>query len=107
MQLTDKNSYHKFMNDTFFKHIDIPKENIHIPDGTIAVGEVEKFCADYEAKIRQMGGIDLALVGVGRNGHIGFNEPPSLLSDRTRLVTLQNTTSMYIFVVLFVAYLII
>jgi len=92
MQPTDKNSYHKFMNDTFFKHVDIPRENIHIPDGTLPIDQVEAFCLDYEAKIQSFGGIDLALVGIGRTGHIGFNEPPSLLSDRTRMVALHNTT---------------
>ena len=92
MEPTDKNSYHKFMNETFFNHVDIPRENIHIPDGTLPLDQVEQYCRDYESKIRSFGGIDLALVGIGRTGHIGFNEPPSHLSDRTRMVTLHETT---------------
>jgi glucosamine-6-phosphate deaminase len=88
----DKNSYHYFMNENLFQHVDIPKDQIHIPDGTVPMDKVKKFCESYEAKIRELGPIDLAFVGVGRNGHIGFNEPPSYETDRTRMITLHRTT---------------
>jgi glucosamine-6-phosphate deaminase len=88
----DEHSYNLWMHETFFKHVNIPKENIHIPDGTVPESEVEEYCADYEQKIKRAGGIDLQILGIGRTGHIGFNEPGSTRHSRTRLVTLDPVT---------------
>jgi glucosamine-6-phosphate deaminase len=65
-------SYVEFMYKNFFDHIDIPKENIHIPDGTIAADEIDNYCKSYEETIESLGGIDIQLLGIGRTGHIGF-----------------------------------
>jgi glucosamine-6-phosphate deaminase len=83
-------SYHYFMKTNLFDHIDIPKENINILDGNAK--DLEKECNDYEEKIKQAGGIDLFLGGIGPDGHIAFNEPGSSLSSRTRLKTLSYDT---------------
>ncbi|MEM2921740.1 MAG: glucosamine-6-phosphate deaminase [Candidatus Bathyarchaeia archaeon] len=83
-------SYHNFMFQNFFNHVNIQKENIHIPDGLAK--DVEKFCVEYEEEIRRHGGIDLQLLGIGRDGHIAFNEPGSSLTSRTRLVVLTEET---------------
>jgi len=85
-------SYHRWMFEHFFDHVNIPRENIHIPDGTIAIDDVEAYCRDYEAAIAQAGGIDLMMLGIGRNGHVGFNEPFSVRHSRTRLCTLDPIT---------------
>ncbi len=85
-------SYHRFMRETFFDHVNIPPENIHIPRGDLAAEELEDFCEEYEREIERVGGIDLMLLGLGRNGHIGFNEPGSGRNTRTRLVTLDPVT---------------
>lgn len=85
-------SYRRWMQETFFDHVNIPKNQIHIPDGTIAHDQVEEFCINYEKKIRQCGGIDLQLLGIGRTGHIGFNEPGSTRHSRTRMATLDAVT---------------
>ena len=85
-------SYHRFMWDNFFSHVNIPKENVHIPDGTIARGDVDRFCRDYELAIAEAGGIDLILLGIGRTGHIGFSEPGSAISSLTRMVVLDEIT---------------
>ncbi len=92
IQPTALQSYVRFMNEYLFDLIDIPKENIHIPDGTIAKEHVADFCKDYEEKIREYGGIDLQILGIGRTGHIGFNEPGSGINSRTRLITLDHIT---------------
>jgi glucosamine-6-phosphate deaminase len=84
-------SYHYFMQEHFFRHINLPARNIHIPDGTIR-GDYDQYCAGYEDAIRKAGGIDLQLLGIGRNGHIGFNEPTSSLASRTRLKVLSRET---------------
>lgn len=84
-------SFHFFMNRNFFSRVNIPHANIHIPDGTIRSG-YEEYCAGYEAAIRNAGGIDLQILGIGRDGHIGFNEPSSSLGSRTRPKTLSRTT---------------
>jgi len=70
-------SYHRFMREHLFDHVDIPAESIHIPDGTLARQDVFSACEKYEEAIRAAGGIDLQILGVGRTGHIGFNEPGS------------------------------
>ncbi|MDC1009652.1 glucosamine-6-phosphate deaminase [Flavobacteriaceae bacterium] len=88
----DNNSYHHFMNENLFDHIDIPKENINIPSGDIGEKEIKKFCSYYEKKIDKNGGIDIQLLGIGRTGHIGFNEPGSHFNSITRLITLDHTT---------------
>lgn len=85
-------SYVTFMNENLFNHIDIPKENIHIPDGTLALEDIPAFCLDYEHKIGDLGGLDIQILGIGRTGHIGFNEPGSAPNSGTRLVTLDDLT---------------
>ena len=80
-------SYVRFMNEHLFDHLDIKKENIHIPDGTLKGAEnIRAFCEEYEQRIEAFGGIDLQVLGIGRTGHIGFNEPGSILSSKTRMV---------------------
>jgi glucosamine-6-phosphate deaminase len=83
-------SYHSFMRENLFRHINIPEKNIHIPDGM--AGDVPAFCERYEKQIRAAGGIDLQLLGIGADGHIGFNEPTSSLASRTRIKTLTART---------------
>ncbi len=83
-------SYHHFMHENFFKHVNIPPQNIHIPSGT--TNNYRAFCDWYEQRIRDVGGIDLQILGIGSDGHIGFNEPGSSLSSRTRLKTLAEST---------------
>lgn len=85
-------SYVRFMNEHLFDHIDIPKANINIPDGTIAKDKVAAFCKSYEDKIDSLGGIDLQILGIGRTGHIGFNEPGSPEKSTTRMITLDQVT---------------
>jgi glucosamine-6-phosphate deaminase len=85
-------SYWYFMHDHLFNHIDIPKENINIPDGTISLDTVYDFCSHYEEKITHYGGIDIQILGIGRTGHIGFNEPGSDINSPTRLITLDHLT---------------
>lgn len=87
-------SYRHFMYTHLFNHIDVLPENIHIPDGNISKEEVKAHCIAYENKIEQAGGIDLQVLGIGNNGHIGFNEPGSSLFSRTRLITLDNSTRL-------------
>ena len=83
-------SYHYFMEENFFKHIDIPRENINILDGNAS--DLEKECDDFEKKIEKAGGIDLFLGGIGEDGHLAFNEPGSSLTSRTRIKTLTLDT---------------
>jgi glucosamine-6-phosphate deaminase len=85
-------SYHRFMNENLFDHIDIKKENCHIPPGIVSQEEVKNACELYEQKIDSFGGIDFQLLGIGRNGHIGFNEPGSHVSSITRMITLDHVT---------------
>ncbi|SDL31029.1 glucosamine-6-phosphate deaminase [Catalinimonas alkaloidigena] len=85
-------SYHRFMREQLFDHIDIQPENYHLPDGTLPLEDVRAFCEQYEQKIEALGGLDFQLLGIGRNGHIGFNEPGSHISSRTRLMTLDAVT---------------
>jgi glucosamine-6-phosphate deaminase len=84
-------SFHYFMRENFFAHVNVSSANMHIPDGKIG-GNYEKYCASYEEFIRRAGGIDLQILGIGRNGHIGFNEPTSSLASRTRLKVLNGET---------------
>jgi glucosamine-6-phosphate deaminase len=92
MQPDSLQSYVRFMNEHLFNHIDIPKQQIHIPDGTLPKEKIAEFCRGYEAKIDQLGGIDIQVLGIGRTGHIGFNEPGSTEKSFTRLVTLDQVT---------------
>ena len=85
-------SYHLWMKEHFFNHINLPEANIHIPDGSLPLSEIEAHCRDYEAAIERAGGIDVMLLGIGQNGHIGFNEPFSVRKSRTRLCTLDPVT---------------
>jgi glucosamine-6-phosphate deaminase len=79
------------MREHFFSRVNLRARNIHIPDGTIS-GDYEKYCAGYEAEIQKAGGIDLQILGIGRNGHIGFNEPTSSFASKTRLKVLSKAT---------------
>lgn len=88
----DLQSYHRFMFENFFDHVNIPRENIHIPRGDIAPEDVETHALTYEHQIQKAGGIDLILLGIGRSGHIGFNEPGSARNTRTRLIMLDEIT---------------
>ncbi len=88
----NSHSYHLWMHETFFNHVNILPQNIHIPDGTIDAAEAEDYCARYEQLIRRAGGIDLQILGIGRTGHVGFNEPGSTRHSRTRLATLDPVT---------------
>lgn len=83
-------SYHYFMHENLFHHINVPKQNIHIPSGTTE--NYEAFCAWYEQRIVELGGIDLQVLGIGSDGHIAFNEPSSSLGSRTRIKTLAKPT---------------
>ncbi|WP_122050465.1 glucosamine-6-phosphate deaminase [Asaia bogorensis] len=86
----DRRSYHYYMNDLLFRHVNISPENVHLPDGMAT--DLSQECAAYEQAIHQAGGIDLQLLGIGDTGHIGFNEPPSPFDTRTRCVTLNERT---------------
>ena len=86
----NEGSYYYYMMETFFNHINIPKENIHIPNGM--TDDIEKECKEYEEKIEKAGGIDIQILGIGTNGHIGFNEPAENLNIRTSLINLTENT---------------
>lgn len=83
-------SYHYFMNENLFSKINVPAENIHIPDGSSANPEEE--CKKYEESISKAGGIDLQILGIGQNGHIGFNEPATVLDPETHVTDLTENT---------------
>ena len=85
-------SYARWMRETFFDHVNIAEENVHIPRGDLKPHEVDAFCEEYERAIEKAGGIDVQLLGIGRTGHIGFNEPGSGRSSRTRQVILDPVT---------------
>jgi len=85
-------SYHRYMWENFFAHVNIAKQNVHVPDGTTPRERVAEACAAYEEAIRIAGGIDFQLLGIGKTGHIGFNEPGSDAASRTRIVTLDTLT---------------
>ncbi|HVZ96664.1 MAG TPA: glucosamine-6-phosphate deaminase [Chitinophagaceae bacterium] len=88
------NSYHYFMRKFLFEQTDIDPKNYYLPDGMIPKEKIKEHCADYEKKIADAGGIDLQILGIGNNGHIGFNEPGSPVYSKTRLVTLENSTRL-------------
>ncbi|HUF67833.1 MAG TPA: glucosamine-6-phosphate deaminase, partial [Longimicrobiales bacterium] len=85
-------SYHRFMRENFFAHVNIDQSNIHIPRGDLSRDAIESHCRDYEAAIRDAGGIDYQILGIGKTGHIGFNEPGSDRQSRTRRVALDTIT---------------
>ncbi|MHB1767363.1 MAG: glucosamine-6-phosphate deaminase [Phycisphaerae bacterium] len=87
-------SYHRFMWENLFSLIDIKPENVHIPDGQLPPEQLSVYCQSYEAEIRHAGGLDLQLLGIGRTGHIGFNEPGSPADSRTRLIALDRVTRL-------------
>src|SRR5437762_9317669 len=87
-------SYHRFMREYLFDHVDASDQNIHIPDGTLPLEKVAEYCQEYERKIREAGGLDFQILGIGRTGHVGFNEPGSPRDSRTRLITLDRVTRM-------------
>lgn len=84
-------SFHRFMRENLFEQVNLDPSRIHIPDGTVRA-EYEEYCASYEDAIRGAGGIELQVLGIGRNGHIGFNEPASSFASRTRLKVLTSET---------------
>ena len=88
---THPQSFHYFMEQNFFSQVNLPRHRAHVPDGTIT-GDYDAYCSGYEKSIRAAGGIDLQILGIGRNGHIGFNEPTSSLASRTRLKALSRET---------------
>jgi glucosamine-6-phosphate deaminase len=85
-------SYHRFMWENFFSHVDIGAEHVHVPDGTVPREGLDAWCRAYEQSIRDAGGIDIQILGIGKTGHIGFNEPGSGEKSRTRLVHLDAVT---------------
>jgi glucosamine-6-phosphate deaminase len=92
MQPDDLQSYVRFMKEHLFNHIDIDPKNIHIPNGTIVREDIADYCDNYDRLIDEMGGLDIQLLGIGRTGHIGFNEPGSEIGAPTRLVSLDYVT---------------
>lgn len=87
-------SYNRYMKEQLFNHVDIKPENIHIPSGEWPKDEIKKYTEAYDQKIRDLGGIEIQILGIGSNGHIGFNEPGSSRFSQTRLVNLENSTRM-------------
>ncbi len=87
-------SYRRFMREHLFDHVDVNPANAHLPDGTIPLERVGAFCQDYERQVREAGGLDYQILGIGRTGHVGFNEPGSPRDSRTRLITLDRVTRM-------------
>lgn len=85
-------SYTYFMAEQLFNHVDIQKQNVHVPHSDFSQDRIAQFCIEYEQKIAYFGGLDIQLLGIGRNGHIGFNEPGSDFDSKTRLVNLHPLT---------------
>ncbi|WP_417940461.1 glucosamine-6-phosphate deaminase [Flavobacterium sp. RS13.1] len=92
MERNNIQSYWHFMHEHLFDHVDISPENINIPDGNISNEDLQQYCIDYEMKIKSYGGLDFQLLGIGRTGHIGFNEPGSHVNSGTRSITLDHLT---------------
>ncbi|MGJ9458115.1 glucosamine-6-phosphate deaminase [Oceanobacillus sp. CF4.6] len=90
LENNDHNSYHHFMDEKLFKHIDIATEHVHVPNGV--AGNLEKECEDYEKKMKDAEQVDIQVLGLGLNGHIGFNEPGTPFSSRTHIVDLDEST---------------
>ncbi|HEY0732517.1 MAG TPA: glucosamine-6-phosphate deaminase, partial [Chitinophagaceae bacterium] len=87
-------SYNSYMHRLLFNHVDILPQNIHIPNGELSKEDIKQHCAEYERLIDDAGGIDLQILGIGVNGHIGFNEPGSSIYSKTRLINLENSTRL-------------
>ena len=87
-------SYHRFMKEHLFDHIDIPEDQINVPDGQLKEHEILEYCAQYERKIQSLDGLDIQILGIGRTGHIGFNEPGSGKKSKTRLISLDRITKL-------------
>ena len=94
LEKNHRESYNRFMHEQLFQYINIPKKNIHLSDGSISRQEVFTSCQKYEEAIKAIGGIDLQIIGIGRTGHIGFNEPGSTRDSRTRLVSIDRLTRL-------------
>ena len=94
MEADALHSYHYFMRKYLFEQTDIDQENYFLPDGMLPKDKIKEHCIAYEKKIKDFGGIDLQILGIGINGHIGFNEPGSAIYSKTRLITLDNSTRM-------------
>jgi len=92
MSKENNQSYFHFMHQHLFNHIDINPENVNIPDGTVPFEDLNQYCIDYEMKIKNAGGLDFQLLGIGRTGHVGFNEPGSHINSGTRIITLDHIT---------------
>ena len=92
MEKSNIQSYYYFMHEHLFNHVDIPSKNVHIPDGTVSSDETVAYCLSYEKKIKEHGGLDFQLLGIGRTGHIGFNEPGSHFNSGPRVITLDHIT---------------
>lgn len=90
LPLNDPNSYLYFMRENFFNHVDIDQNQTYVPNG--AASDLEQECVRYEALIKELGGVDLQILGIGQNGHIGFNEPGTAFTSRTHIVTLEEST---------------
>lgn len=90
LDVNDKNSYHSFMHENLFDHINIPEENINFLNGN--ADDPEKECEEYENKIKKAGGIDIQLLGIGSNGHIAFNEPSDCFQRWSHVVNLKEST---------------
>ena len=90
LKAQDPNSYHYFMGQNLFNHLDIHENHTHIPNG--AAGDLEQECLRYEQLIKELEGVDLQILGIGQNGHIGFNEPGTPFSSQTHIVTLAKNT---------------
>ena len=87
-------SYHRFMQEHLFDHIDIDPANVYIPNGQLKEEEIKAYCKEYENKIDEVGGLDIQVLGIGRTGHIGFNEPGSSLTSKTRIIRLDRVTQL-------------
>src|SRR5688572_16599726 len=94
MKPDELQSYNRFMREHLFDHVDIDPANAHVPDGTVPREKVYEYCQQYERQIKEAGGLDYQLLGIGRTGHVGFNEPGSSRESRTRLITLDRVTRM-------------
>jgi glucosamine-6-phosphate deaminase len=92
MDKSNIQSYFYFMHEHLFNHVNMLPENINIPNGAISIDQLHQYCIDYEMKIKALGGLDFQLLGIGRTGHIGFNEPGSHLNSGTRIITLNHIT---------------
>jgi glucosamine-6-phosphate deaminase len=92
MDKENTQSYHYFMHEHLFNHVDILPENVNVPDGKVPTDKVVAYCLSYEKKIKDFGGLDFQLLGIGRTGHVGFNEPGSHSNSGTRVITLDHIT---------------